>query len=436
MGRPREDGGAIDAGLPVLRMPAVVGSRHNMREQEGQGHQHAGNQKRSTASQTELPHNPILSSQTQTSPPEQLALDGVDAPQRIYPSNFAHGRDGGLKHAWLPTEHSTGPPHNPVCSSQTQTDASPEDLARDNSPHGVNPFTYVYHQDREVKHAWLPAEIDSSLTIPAAIPFPLLRLPSEPPADRSAPNAGSTPKSNKNPIAPPPHTSPRLLNVDGQRGADTRHVTKLNFLEVPVKRSGLPLLRMPQSVPPSPPRPGLDLSKLRLLEMPTKPPTWKPLHVPEKPNETTGSDKVKLLGMQNRDRPPGWPLLRMPEKQSRMPDLGKMNLLQNPPSSGSLPQWPLLQLHRKSDPPTLVPLATLLAFERERMGTEKCRDNIIMSEKENLRPPLKGPVVPRPSGKPAAQERLNETKSAPQLLHFEGPRWKERNADERNTASR
>ena len=168
-------------------------------------------------------------------------------------------------------------------------------------------------------------------------------------------------------------------------------------------RASLPLLRFPFSDASC----KLDLSKMRLLEIPKRGTDHSLLQLPESKPSTTESgipdlSKIKLLEFQPRRElwkstaepkehgtaPNNWALLRMPKNQasSNGVDLRKLKLLENPPTLREA--WPLLEAPRKAETPKLIPLEKILAFEkdlREKLAPFSKRTRH-WQEKENIQP--------------------------------------------------
>ena len=168
-------------------------------------------------------------------------------------------------------------------------------------------------------------------------------------------------------------------------------------------RASLPLLRFPFSDASC----KLDLSKMRLLEIPKRGTDHSLLQLPESKPSTTESgipdlSKIKLLEFQPKKElwkstaepkghgtaPNNWALLRMPKNQasSNGVDLRKLKLLENPPTLREA--WPLLEAPRKAETPKLIPLEKILAFEkdlREKLAPFSKRTRH-WQEKENIQP--------------------------------------------------
>ena len=455
--RPREGEGPNKSGLPVLRMPAVVESGQLASEH---GATQARHSRTNAASQTEpsrelkqtqtafpeidgggfhrsqdvlpphrqlservtkrLGQNAFCSSQTQTDPAPEYPIH-IRELDTLPSTTGSYRNDGGG------ADRSAGDflkrsPRSSLCSAQTQTD--------DPSPVGTHPVPLASPQDSKAKLAWLPSGEERVPRPALGAPFGLLSLPGK-----------QTNTNNKTLPTSPRGGPPLLLNGTDQSQTSAGHVAKPNFSEFTVQRSTPPLLRMHRSEPAAS-RPGLDLSKVKLLDMTSRPAKWQPLRMPEKETPATGRNKLRFFEIQPRVCNPGQPLLRKPESQRPIPDLVKVELLRNlqpePVHASQKPvhatHMPLLESQTKSGPPQLLSLKRLLAFEKRRANSEKRnRDSDRLgSEKENFRPSAK--EAPG-SHTGESQEDSSETRPAPKLIRVKGHRWKER-TEERNSAAR
>ena len=184
----------------------------------------------------------------------------------------------------------------------------------------------------------------------------------------------------------------------------------------------LPLLRFPTADPGS----QLDLSKMRLLEIPKRSGDSPFLHFPESKassSQPTVPDlsKIKFLEIQPKKEiwpntaeskghgsahapPKNWPLLRMTASQGRSNrvDFRKMRLCEHPPVVREA--WPLLETPTKAVTPKLIPLDKILAFEkgiRDKLTPFGEAPSRYPHEKENIRPPVENkPVQMQPRLEP------------------------------------
>ena len=165
---------------------------------------------------------------------------------------------------------------------------------------------------------------------------------------------------------------PPLLHLPRNNPSTNLDLSKLRLVGVPKKRDGLPLLRMPETGHAS--QSGMpDLSKIKFLDIPPR----TPLDLPQKPSPRPDEPRTA----------PQWPLLRMTgnHAQTNGIDLSRMRLYEKPPTVRAA--WPLLEAPKKAEPPTLIPLETILEFEkglREQLmpsSTTKAAHG-----KENIRP--------------------------------------------------
>lgn len=372
----------LQSGIPLLRIPTVLDSSKSS-ELTSQNHsrRQRNNTKTETGSQTEQqimkssfsqtrqfsgppdhvtnpPGNQILTttvSQTQQHPGSHLIRD--HDPQSLFPtSSQTHVHSGILTredHLIRPS----GPQSLTSSASQTQVHS------------GIPPDQgLVVSQSVQATHAMYTQTDVNTEPKPAWPVFPLF-LSQQPP---------QTSQQNQ-----PPSSTQRnlpLLHLPFTDPASKLDLSKMRLLEIPKRSSETPLLHFPETKPTASQSVVPDLSKIKFLEIQPK---RKLLEndTEQKGLSTTGAPSKK------------WPLLRMTERQSHPTaiDLNKMRLYENPPSVREA--WPLLETPRQAETPQLIPLEKILAFEKRMRDklkpfTEPPTHLLYPHEKENIQPPM------------------------------------------------
>lgn len=151
-------------------------------------------------------------------------------------------------------------------------------------------------------------------------------------------------------------------------------LSKMRLLEVPKRSEDTPLLHLPESKPTSQPAVP-DLSKMKFFQIQPKKELLADTTEPKGPG-------AKPVSANN------WALLRMTGSQAHSNDVdwSKMKLYENPPVVREA--WPLLETPRQAEIARLIPLEKILAFEKG------LRDKLAPfsepahypHEKENIRP--------------------------------------------------
>ncbi|XP_078354068.1 uncharacterized protein LOC144638717 isoform X1 [Oculina patagonica] len=154
-------------------------------------------------------------------------------------------------------------------------------------------------------------------------------------------------------------------------------LSKMRLLQVPKRSEDSPLLHFPESKPTTSQPAVPDLSKIKFLQIQPKKEIWANTVEPKGP----GTEPAPANN---------WALLRKTGSQARSNgvDLSKMRLYENPPTVREA--WPLLETPRptQAEVPMLIPLEKILAFEKG------LRDKLspfgetahYPHEKENIRP--------------------------------------------------
>lgn len=148
-------------------------------------------------------------------------------------------------------------------------------------------------------------------------------------------------------------------------------LSKMKLLQVPKRSEDTPLLHLPESNPTAQPTVP-DLSKIKFLQIPPKKEIWPNAAEPKGPGTASVPALLRMTGTPA--RPNGV-------------DLSKMKFYENPPTVREA--WPLLETPRRAEIPKLIPLEKILAFEKG------LRDKLepfsepprYPHEKENIRPP-------------------------------------------------
>lgn len=216
------------------------------------------------------------------------------------------------------------------------------------------------------------------------------------------------------PVPPPPTTQNQnqaralpLLHFPIVDASTKLDLSKMRLLQVPKRSEDSPLLHFPESKPTTSQPAVPDLSKIKFLQIQPKKEIWSNTAQPKGPG-------IEPAPANN------WALLRMTASQARSNDvdLSKMKLYVNPPIVREA--WPLLETPRprQAEAPRLIPLEKILAFEKG------LRDKLspfsepahYPHEKENIRPPVEN------------KPKLVESHSEPQKVMEQ--------ENKRNTASR
>lgn len=248
--------------------------------------------------------------------------------------------------------------------------------------------------------AWVQTDLTMEPKPEVPLPFfPLLQQQQASTLQQQVPYATSNP--------PPPTTQYQnqrrvlpLLQIPVVDESSKLDLSKMKLLQVPKRSEETPLLHLPVSNPT--PQPAVpDLSKIKFLQIPLKKEIWPNAAEPKGPGTAPVPALLRMTGTPA--RPNGV-------------DLSKMKFYENPPTVREA--WPLLETPRGAEAPRLIPLEKILAFEKG------LRDKLAPfsepphypHEKENIRPPGENKM------------KLVKPHSAPQeILEPE---------DKRNTASR
>lgn len=245
---------------------------------------------------------------------------------------------------------------------------------------------HVTHQFDQMTNTRGDGEIDARTawdqTEPSMEPKPDVSLPFFPLLQQQQVSTlqQQVPYPTSNP--PPPTTQYQnqrralpLLHFPVVDASSKLDLSKMKLLQVPKRSEDSPLLHLPESNPT--PRPAVpDLSKIKFLQIQPKKEIWPNAAEPKGP----GTAPVPANN---------WALLRMTGTPSRSNgvDLSKMKFYENPPTVREA--WPLLETPRQTEVPRLIPLEKILAFEKG------LRDRLVPfsepahypHEKENIRPP-------------------------------------------------
>jgi len=292
------------------------------------------------------------------------------------------------------------------------TSAASQTLQHSGIPSNQDHVTYRSNQmpgtrgDGEVdaRTAWVQTEPSMEPNPDASFPFfPLLQqqqaylLQQQVPYAVGKPPPPTTQSQNQRRVLP-------LLHIPMFDASSELDLSKMKLLQVPKRSDDSPLLHLPDSNPtPQPPAP--DLSKIKFLQIQAKKEIWPNAAESKGPGTTP-------VPVNN------WALLRTTESQARPSvDLSKMKLYENPPTVREA--WPLLETPRRAaESPKLIPLEKILAFEkglRDKL-TPFSESPHYPHEKENIRPPEENEV------------KLVKTHAKPQEILVQ--------EDKRNTASR
>ena len=200
--------------------------------------------------------------------------------------------------------------------------------------------------------------------------FPSLQQQQAPTLQQQVHYASSNP--------PPPTTQYQnqrrvlpLLHIPVVDASSKLDLSKMKLLEIPKRSEDTPLLHLPESNPT--PQPAVpDLSKIKFVQFPPKKEIWPNAAEPKGPGIAPVPALLRMTGTPA--RPNGV-------------DLSKMKFYENPPTVREA--WPLLETPRRAEAPRLIPLEKILAFEKG------LRDKLAPfvepprypHEKENIRPP-------------------------------------------------
>ena len=225
--------------------------------------------------------------------------------------------------------------------------------------------------DVDERTAWVQTDSSMGPTPEVPLPFfPLLQhqqaalLQQQDPYAFSNPPPPTTQHQNQRRVLP-------LLHIPVFDASSKLDLSKMKLLQVPKRSEDSPLLHLPESNPT--PQPAIpDLSKIKLLQIQPKKEIWPNAAKPKGP----GAEQVPAL-------------LRMTGTPARPNgvNLSNMKLYENP--STVREAWPLLEAPRRAEVPRLIPLEKILAFERG------LRDKLAPfsepahypHEKENIQPP-------------------------------------------------
>ena len=173
---------------------------------------------------------------------------------------------------------------------------------------------------------------------------------------------------------PPPPTTQRvlpLLHIPVVDASSKLDLSKMKLLQVPKRSEDSPFLHLPESNPT--PQPAVpDLSKIKFLQIQPKIVIWPNAAESKGPGTAPVSALLRTTGT--------------PARPKRV-DLSQMKFYENPPTVREA--WPLLETPRRTEVPRFIPLEKILAFERGLRDelapfTEPAR---YPHEKENIRPP-------------------------------------------------
>ena len=346
----------MQTGIPLLRIPTVV-ERSQSSEVASQSY---GTRQRSTktevASQTEQQR--VTSSFSQTSQYSRIPSE------RGHVTRYSDQQ--GLTLSVPQTSHYPG-----IASVQGQVTV--------NSQQGLISQAQEYSgipteqgETNQTTHA-VCVQTDSSSEPKPAVPFYPLLLQPQPPSRLQPPvtNATSNPQ-------PPPSRGLPLLHLPTADPASKLDLSKMRLLEIPKRSGDTPLLHFPEARAATSQPAGPDLSKIKFLEIQPKKNVWDNTAEPNGPG---------IAGAPSQN----WPLLRLMGSQSHSAgiDLSKIRLYENPPSVREA--WPLLEIPKKTETPQLIPLEKILAFEKGIQGKLKPFTELparYPHEKENIRPPV------------------------------------------------
>ena len=173
----------------------------------------------------------------------------------------------------------------------------------------------------------------------------------------------------QNPARPLP-----LLHFPIVDASSKLDLSKMRLLQVPKRSEDTPLLHLPESKPTSQPA-APDLSKIKFLQIQPKKELWVDTTEPKGPGAKPASAN-------------NWALLRKTGSQARSNgvDFSKMKLYENPPVVREA--WPLLETPRQAEVPRLIPLEKILAFEKGLRDKHAPFSEAAQypHEKENIRP--------------------------------------------------
>ena len=230
--------------------------------------------------------------------------------------------------------------------------------------------------DGEIVARTASVQTEPSMEPKPVAPLPLFPLLQQQQAS-TAPQQVFYPTSNPQPPATQYQNQNRalpLLHIPVADASSKLDLSKMRLLQIPKRSADSPLLHFPESKPSTPRSVLPDLSKIKFLEIQPKKELW------------TNTAEPKGPGIASNN----WALLRMPgsEARSNGVDFSKMKLYENPPTVREA--WPLLETPRKTETLKLIPLEKILAFEkglREKLApfSERAR---YPHEKENIRPPV------------------------------------------------
>ena len=161
-----------------------------------------------------------------------------------------------------------------------------------------------------------------------------------------------------------------LLHIPVVDASTKLDLSKMKLLQVPKRSEDSPLLHLPESNPT--PQPAVpDLSKIKFLQIQPKKEIWPNAAEPKGPGTAPVPAILRMT--------------RTPVRSNGV-DLSKMKFYENPPTVREA--WPLLETPGRAEVPRLIPLEKILAFERglrDKLApfSEPAR---YPHEKENIRP--------------------------------------------------
>lgn len=405
--RPGDDGDQtiLQSGIPLLRIPTVLDSSQSSElTPQSQSRRQTNNTKTETGSQTE--EQIMTSSFSQT-----VQFSGHDS-QSLFPTASQTQMHSGLLTHKDHLTRPSGPQSLMSSASQTQVHSGlltgKEHFPRPLGPHsmpssasqtqvhsGIPPDQdRVVGQSVQATHALYTQTEVSTEPKPVWPVFPLF-LSQQPPHTSQQ----NRPPSGAQPILP-------LLHLPFTDPASKLDLSKMRLLEIPKRSSETRLLHFPETKPTASQSVVPDLTKIKFLEIQPKKELLEN-NTEQKGLGATGAPSKK------------WPLLRMTERQSHPTaiDLNKMRLYENPPSVREA--WPLLETPRQTETPQLIPLEKILAFEkrmRDRLKplAEPPTHPLYPHEKENIQPPMGNkPAVVQSTASAAEQPVTQNKRNAP-----------------------
>ena len=357
---------SLQSSIPLLRIPTVVDGSQSS---EVTSHREK-TAKTETASQTDRQMLASSASQTQQ-------YSGIPSQGHV---NHRPGQQGLTAYA-SQTLQPAGIP-----SERDQLTRNPDEqrltsLASQTPLHsGIPP-----EQGRAFHQTSHPVSIQTNPgtgTNRAMTLFPLL-LPQQQTSEQQMQLPNAT--SNSQPTATQHQNQPLtnasrmlpLLRFPTADPASQLDLSKMRLLEIPKRSGDSPLLHFPKSKASSSQPTVPDLSKIKFLEIQPKKEIWPNTAESKGPGSAQAPSK-------------NWPLLRMTGSQGRANgvDFSKMRLYEHPPPVVR-EAWPLLETPTKAVTPKLIPLEKILAFEkgiRDKLTPFGEAPSRYPHEKENIRP--------------------------------------------------